>query len=320
MTYDARAFQLVTVDTMGPISPQALGGYNFVTKFVDQHTKWKDIVLIKEKKQTVDSLELFNKGLVIPTDVRFDRLKADNGTEFTNSALKPCCCDTDMKLQFASPNTPQQIGANERAGKTIAGIVRCLLADSGLPKSIWRELMVTAVYLSDRASHAVLANATPYKTLYGKDFHLGHLRAIGARAFVHVETHTKKLDRAWEGRLVGYSVDRKSFRVYNPASRSVRESINITFTETPSVMREPDLVSGFDEGDFTYDEYDGMERDVRSSTSNLDLSSHPAVNREVQDPPVWNLLQTFRETTNRDAAAIRNSSDPPETPPVESIG
>ena len=137
---------------------------------------------------------------------------------------------------------------------------------------------------------------------------------------MHVETHTKKLDRAWECRLLGYSVDRKSFRVYNPASRSVRESINITFTETPSVMREPDLVSGFDEGDFTYDEYDGMERDVRSSTSNLDLSSHPAVNREVQDPPVWNLLQTFRETTNRDAAAIRNSSDPPETPPVESIG
>ena len=46
-TYDIqRAFQLVTVDTMGPISPQALGGYNFVTKFVGQHTKWKEIFLI----------------------------------------------------------------------------------------------------------------------------------------------------------------------------------------------------------------------------------------------------------------------------------
>ena len=30
-----RAFQLVTVDTMGPISPQALGGYNYITKVVD---------------------------------------------------------------------------------------------------------------------------------------------------------------------------------------------------------------------------------------------------------------------------------------------
>ena len=76
-TYDVqRAFQLVTVDTMAPISPQALGGYNYVTNFVDQDTKWKEIFSIKEKTQTVDSLQLFNKGLVIPTGVRLDRLKA----------------------------------------------------------------------------------------------------------------------------------------------------------------------------------------------------------------------------------------------------
>ena len=41
-TYDLqRAFPLVSVDITGAISPQALGGYDFVTKFVDQHTKGK---------------------------------------------------------------------------------------------------------------------------------------------------------------------------------------------------------------------------------------------------------------------------------------
>ena len=69
-------------------------------------------------------------------------------------------------------------------------------------------------------------------------------------------------------------------------------------------------MSGFDEGDFTYDEYDDMVRDVRNYTSNLDLSSPSAADREVQDPSVRGLLQTIRETTNRDAAANRNSSDP----------
>ena len=134
-TYDIqRAFQLVTVDTMSPISPQALGGYNNVIKIVDQHTKWKEIFLIKEKTQTVDYLELFKRGLVIPTGVRLDRLKADKATEFTSSAFKQYCRDTATKLAFASPNTAQKIGANERAGRTIAGIARCLLADSGLPK------------------------------------------------------------------------------------------------------------------------------------------------------------------------------------------
>ena len=59
-----------------------------------------------------------------------------------------------------------------------------------------------------------------------------------------------------------------------------------------------------------------MVRDVRNYTSNLDLSSPPAADREVQDPSVLDLpsvrdlLQTIRETTNRDAAANRNSSDP----------
>ena len=72
--------------------------------------------------------------------------------------------------------------------------------------------MQMAVYVSNRVPHAALANETPYKALYGKDAHLGHLRAIGARTFVHVETHTKKLEHcSREGRLVDYSVDSKSF-------------------------------------------------------------------------------------------------------------
>ena len=112
------------------------------------------------------------------------------------------------------------------------------------------------------------------RTLYGKDAHLGHLRAIGVLAFVHVETHTKKLEhRAWEGRLVGYSVDSKSCRVYNSSTRRVREMRNVIFVETPSVLPEPDLVSGFDEGEFTYDDYDNMVRDVRNYISKLDLCS-----------------------------------------------
>ena len=77
--------------------------------------------------------------------------------------------------------------------------------------------MQTAVYLRNRVPHSALKNDTPYKTLYGKGVPLGHLRAIGARAFVHVETHVRKLDpRAWEGRLVGYSFESKSFRIFNP--------------------------------------------------------------------------------------------------------
>ena len=67
-TYDIKqSFHLVLADLMGPMSPPALGGFQHVSKFVDQQTKWKEIFLIKAKSDAVDTLELFNQSLVIPT-------------------------------------------------------------------------------------------------------------------------------------------------------------------------------------------------------------------------------------------------------------
>lgn len=312
--YDVeRPFELVTVDTMGPISPLALGGYAFVTKFVDQLTKWKEIFLIKSKTNTVDSLELFNKAVVIPSKERLVRLKGDKGTEFTSSEFRQYCLDIGIQLEFASTNTPQQIGANERAGRTLAGIVRCLLTDSGLPSFLWGELMQAAVYLSNRVPHAALSNGTPYKALYGKDAYLGNLRVIGARSFVHVETHTKKLEpRAWEGRLVGYSTDSKSYRIYNPATKRVRESRNVVFIETPSALPRLE-VGGFDDGDFTYDEGDDLVRDVRDHTSNIDIHG-PSPNIDAADPFVTTLIGQIHDVTNRDIGIGTAAPTPPISP------
>ena len=54
--------------------------------------------------------------------------------------------------------------------------------------------MQTTAYLGNRVPHAALRNITPYRALYGKDANFGHLRAIGARAFVRVEMLKRKLD------------------------------------------------------------------------------------------------------------------------------
>ena len=133
---------------MGPITPEALGGHKYANKFVDQHTKWAEIVLLQKKEDTINALRLFVQTVVIPDGwrlQRLQRLKSDKGTEYTASGFRQYCRDIGVKLEFALANTPQQIGANERIGRTLSGIVRCLLADSGLPHFLWGELMQTAV-------------------------------------------------------------------------------------------------------------------------------------------------------------------------------
>ena len=80
------------------------------------------------------------------------KLEADKGTEFTSAEMRHYCLDIGTTFAFASSNSCQQISANERAGRTLANMVRCFPADSGLPKFRWGELMQTAVYLSNRTT------------------------------------------------------------------------------------------------------------------------------------------------------------------------
>ena len=262
---------------------------------------------MKDKTCSTDALELFNKGTVIPRSERIHVLRADKGTEFTSAAYRQYCLDIGIQLQFASPNTPQQIEANERAGRTIMNIVRCMLADSTLPGLLWGELMHTAVYLSNRTPLAALHNGTPYKALYGKDAHVGHLRVVGARAFVHEETHTKKLEsRAWEGRLVGYSLDSKFYRLYNTQTRRVRESRNVIFIETTPAPPSLDE-RGFDDGKFTYADQNDMIRDVRNYTTDHPVDAL-SPNHAVGAPSVLELLEDISTVNNRDLGL--SSTDP----------
>ena len=179
--------------------------------------------------------------------------------------------------------------------------MRCLVADSGLPNLVWGQLMQTAVHLSNRVLHAALENITPYRALDGKDANLGHLRAIGARAFVHVETHTRKLDlKTWEGRLAG-----TAWTGSHSASQIQPKGIrNVIFIETPPTLPDPAPASGLTDGEFTYEENDDLQRDVMDYTSYLDLDSptyHGTVAPSALDTDeMWQLVNNIREITGPD--------------------
>ena len=59
-------------------------------------------------------------------------------------------------------------------------------------------------------------------------------------------------------------------------------------------------MSGFAEGEFTYDDYDDMVRDVRNYTSKLDLSSPAAAVRAIEDLSVRDLLEKIRQPADPD--------------------
>ena len=145
---------------------------------------------------------------------RVERLRVDIGGEFVSKEFQGYCLQTGVSLEHTSTNTPQQIGMSERVGRTLAAMVRRMLADSGLPKSLLGVLMFTAGFLGNRAPQSAIVMQSPYKMPHRMEPDLLFLRVIGARAFPHFETQSKKLElKAVEGRLVGYSNNTKNYRI-----------------------------------------------------------------------------------------------------------
>lgn len=102
--------------------------------------------------------------LMVPI-LQIQGLRADRGTGYTGE--RKYYCQTAISLDFAVVSTLQPIGVSERDGRTLAGIMRVLLADSGLPNFIWGGLKSIVAYLANRTPHSALNMGTPYKALHG---------------------------------------------------------------------------------------------------------------------------------------------------------
>ena len=205
-------------------------------------------------------------------------------------------------------------------------MVRCMLADSGLSKFLWGELMFTAAFLGSRAPHSAIGMQSPYKMLHGTEPDLRLLRVIGARAFVHIDTYSKKLElKAVEGRLVGYSNNSKSYRESNPTTRRIIESQNVIFIATPSRLFPPPLEetsqqvnlpsNGMDDHYYITD--DDFLCDLRDYTCVLEplpgaSADHIAVGGLSDNPPVAEILERISEITRRDTLDGGASGPPQE--------
>ena len=105
-------FQLVYQDLMGLFKPAARAGYEYVSKIIDQFTKWTAVYLLYTKGQALASLQLFVTSTAIPFGSRTVTWRADKGGEYTGEGFKAYCQETGIPQQFAATNTPQQIGVS----------------------------------------------------------------------------------------------------------------------------------------------------------------------------------------------------------------
>ena len=110
-----------------------------------------------------------------------------------------------------------------------------MMNEKNMPKWYWVEAANTAVYLTKRCTTSGVHDVTPHEIqFFGKKPDLSHLRVFGSIAYVHIPDDTRQeLDPKFEKCiLVGYSLEQKGYKCYNPTTRKARTRRDVVFDES----------------------------------------------------------------------------------------
>ncbi|GJX43906.1 retrovirus-related pol polyprotein from transposon TNT 1-94 [Tanacetum coccineum] len=167
---------------------------------------WVFFLATKDENSSI--LKSFITGIENLVDHKVKIIRCDKETEFKNREMNQFCEIKGILRQFSVARTPQQNGVAKRRNRTLIEAARTMLADSKTPT-------------------------------------LSFMRPFGCPVTIlNTIDHLGKFDgKADKGFFVGYSLNSKSFRVFNSRTRIVEENLHIRFSKSTPNAKEDNVNS-----------------------------------------------------------------------------
>ncbi|GJY91424.1 retrotransposon protein, putative, ty1-copia subclass [Tanacetum coccineum] len=227
-------------DLWGPSQVESLGGKRYFLSIIDDYSRRVWVYILRFKHEAFGKFKEWKQLVENQTGRTVKKLRTDNGLEFCNREFEQLCIESGIARHLTVAGTPQQNGVAERMNRTLMDKVRCLLIQSGLPKTFWAEATCTAAYLINRSPSTAIEKKTPMEMWSGHPSDYGMLRIFGCVAYPH-NKQGKLEPRAIKCVLLGYPEGVKGYRLYRLDSESPKivTSRNVVFNE--SVMYKDTL-------------------------------------------------------------------------------
>eukprot|EP00268_Persea_americana_P055142 TRINITY_DN6387_c0_g1_i1.p1 TRINITY_DN6387_c0_g1~~TRINITY_DN6387_c0_g1_i1.p1 ORF type:complete len:240 (-),score=23.48 TRINITY_DN6387_c0_g1_i1:1835-2554(-) len=166
-------------------------------------------------------------------DKKIKMLRSDSGGEYVSHKFRNFLADQGTIPQLSRLATQQENSVGERKHSHIIETTRSVIYSSHVPPCFWGKSVLTAVYVTNRTPSSVLSGMSPYEKLFQIKPDLSHLKVFGCTCFVLLPEHerTKLAPRSSICVFLGYGIEQKGFRCYDPKANRLRISCNASFLE-----------------------------------------------------------------------------------------
>ncbi|GJS69445.1 retrovirus-related pol polyprotein from transposon TNT 1-94 [Tanacetum coccineum] len=213
--------------------------------------------------------------------------RTDHDREFDNEVQFREFCDANgITHNFSAPRTPQSNGVVERKKRTLQEISRTMLNEQLLPQKFWCNVVDTSTYILNRILIRAILGKTPNELLRGRKPTLDYFKVFGSKYFIiNIKDYLTKFD-----------------------PKSYKESLNVTFDETPPPSKTSPLV------DDDLDEVEAVKitekKNLENSIEDEILEIDEIVNvKESRNHPLENVIGNLNQRTLRLVAQGYNQQD-----------
>ena len=233
-----KPLQFVHCDLAGPVETESKEGFKYAVVFVDDYSSVNIVYCIKKKSDTPLAFEKFLADTSPYGTV--ERLRSDNGTEFTSSDFQDIILKNKIKHEFSAPASAHQNGTAERSWRSLFEMARCILNESKLPKFLWPHAVKTASYIRNRCFNNRIRK-TPLELFTGNRPNLSNMYKFGTTCFAYVQNKKKMDARSRQGTFIGYDSRSPAYLVYFPETCDIQKVRCVKFTtddsyDDPSVL------------------------------------------------------------------------------------
>nr|GEV19121.1 reverse transcriptase domain-containing protein [Tanacetum cinerariifolium] len=316
---------------------------NYVRKFLKApHLKWREKVTVIEESKDLTSLSLDEliknlkvHELIIKKDFKIVKAKGDRKSlalkAKTESSDEECSNSGSKDEEYAMANFPKNQIQNDKNGKNERKFFRCrdpnsIIEECPKPPKDKNERAFIRGSWNDSGEEddekandetclmAQASSKTPYEILRGKKPTHDYFRVFGSKCFIlnNKEYLTKFNPKSYEGVFLSYSQNSKAYIILKKHTIEIKESLNVTFDETPPPSKTSPLVDDdLDEEEaIKVTEKKNLENGIEGET--LEIGEVVSV-KESRNHPLENVIGNLNQRTlrriHKGAVVIRTNGE-----------